>query len=41
MNHWSVGWVDWNMVLDKTGGPTVVNNNLDAPIIVNPETDEF
>lgn len=41
MNHWSVGWVDWNMVLDKTGGPTVTNNKLDAPIIVNPETDEF
>lgn len=41
MNHWSVGWVDWNLVLDKTGGPNVINNFVDAPIIVNAETDEF
>lgn len=41
MNNWSVGWVDWNLVLDKSGGPNVINNFVDAPIIVNPETDEF
>ncbi|XP_043259524.1 lysosomal acid glucosylceramidase-like [Colletes gigas] len=41
MNHWYAGWVDWNMVLDKTGGPNWIKNNVDAPIIVNPESDEF
>ncbi|XP_033196409.2 lysosomal acid glucosylceramidase [Bombus vancouverensis nearcticus] len=41
MNHWSIGWVDWNLALDETGGPNNVNNNIDAAIIVNPKTDEF
>lgn len=41
MNHWSTGWVDWNLALDKSGGPNVINLHLDAAIIVNPETDEF
>ncbi|XP_044017101.1 lysosomal acid glucosylceramidase-like [Aphidius gifuensis] len=41
MNHWITGWIDWNLVLDRNGGPTWVNNNVDSPIIVNPETDEF
>lgn len=21
LTHWSIGWVDWNMVLDTNGGP--------------------
>ncbi|XP_051167958.1 lysosomal acid glucosylceramidase-like isoform X2 [Leptopilina boulardi] len=41
LQHWSTGWIDWNLALDKTGGPTWINNNVDSPIIVNPETDEF
>lgn len=41
MNHWGVGWVDWNLVLNKNGGPNYINNNVDSPIIVNPENDEF
>ncbi|XP_076179507.1 lysosomal acid glucosylceramidase-like [Ptiloglossa arizonensis] len=41
MNHWSVGWMDWNLVLDETGGPNWINNFVDSPIIVNGETDEF
>lgn len=41
MNHWGVGWVDWNIALNKDGGPTYINNNVDSPIIVNPENDEF
>ncbi|XP_043259521.1 lysosomal acid glucosylceramidase-like isoform X2 [Colletes gigas] len=41
INHWSIGWVDWNIALDKTGGPNWINNFVDAPIIVDPETDEF
>lgn len=29
------------MVLDEAGGPCWVNNNVDAPIIVNAEKGEF
>lgn len=29
------------MVLDLDGGPTYINNNLDAPIIVNASSGEF
>jgi glucosylceramidase len=35
LNRWSVGWVDWNLVLDETGGPNHVNNFCSAPIIVD------
>lgn len=41
LNNWAVGWVDWNLALDKNGGPNYINNNVDSPIIVNPEKDEF
>ncbi|XP_076179010.1 lysosomal acid glucosylceramidase-like [Ptiloglossa arizonensis] len=41
MNHWSVGWVDWNIALNEQGGPNWVNNFVDSPIIVNPDKDEF
>lgn len=41
MNHWTAGWVDWNIALDAAGGPNWQNVNLDAAIIVNPEADEF
>lgn len=39
--HWMTGFTDWNLVLDRQGGPNWVRNFVDAPIIVNPETDEF
>jgi glucosylceramidase len=35
LNNWTVGWVDWNMVLDERGGPNHVNNLCDAPIIAD------
>ncbi|CAL4071152.1 unnamed protein product [Meganyctiphanes norvegica] len=41
VNHYSTGWVDWNMALDMTGGPNWANNLVDAPIIINAEEDEF
>lgn len=41
MNHWTVGWIDWNLALDYQGGPSWMKNYLDAPIIVNPDKDEF
>lgn len=33
--------MDWNLVLDESGGPTWINNTLNAPIIVNSGADEF
>lgn len=39
--NWSIGWIDWNLVLDMQGGPNWVKNYVDAPIIVNVGTDEF
>ena len=35
LNHWTVGWVDWNMVLDERGGPNHVDNLCDAPVIAD------
>jgi glucosylceramidase len=35
LNHWAVGWVDWNMVLDQQGGPNHVGNFTSAPIIAD------
>jgi glucosylceramidase len=40
MNNWVDGWVDWNMVLDKQGGPNWFKNWCVAPVIVDPEQDE-
>eukprot|EP00606_Chrysophyceae_sp_TOSAG23-5_P000699 GSChrysophyteH2.ASY1.ANO1.1189.1 assembled CDS len=45
MNHYAEGWIDWNMLLDKTGGPSSQHltpakqgqdlGNCDAPIRAN------
>ena len=40
LNSGTEGWIDWNMVLDHTGGPNHAGNFCDAPIIVNPDTNE-
>ncbi len=40
MNNWVNGWVDWNMVLDKQGGPNWFKNWCIAPVIVDPDLDE-
>jgi len=40
LNNWVDGWVDWNMVLDRQGGPNWFKNWCVAPIIVDPEIDE-
>jgi len=40
LNNWVDGWVDWNMVLDKKGGPNWFKNWCIAPVIVAPEKDE-
>jgi len=40
MNNWVEGWVDWNMVLDRKGGPNWAKNWCIAPVIADPEKDE-
>jgi glucosylceramidase len=40
LNNWVDGWVDWNMVLDRQGGPNWFKNWCLAPVIVDPEADE-
>jgi len=32
LNNWSVGWTDWNVLLNLQGGPNHVNNLCGAPI---------
>ncbi|HHP7242785.1 MAG TPA: glycoside hydrolase family 30 beta sandwich domain-containing protein [Cyclobacteriaceae bacterium] len=40
LNNWVDGWVDWNMVLDRQGGPNWFKNWCVAPVIVDIENDE-
>lgn len=40
MNNWVDGWVDWNMVLDRQGGPNWFKNWCVAPVIVDPDQDQ-
>ncbi|PRP68245.1 glycoside hydrolase family 30 protein [Nonlabens agnitus] len=40
LNNWVDGWVDWNMVLDRQGGPNWFENWCVAPVIVDPDADE-
>jgi glucosylceramidase len=40
LNNWVDGWIDWNMVLDKQGGPNWFKNWCIAPVIVDAENDE-
>ena len=41
LNHWVVGWTDWNLALDLQGGPNWAKNYVDAPIIVDPSQGIF
>lgn len=38
LNNGASGWVDWNIILDETGGPNHVNNFCFAPVIANTKT---
>ncbi len=38
LNHWMDGWIDWNVVLDKDGGPNHVGNYCGAPIMIDTDT---
>lgn len=40
LNNWVDGWVDWNMVLNRQGGPNWAKNWCIAPVIVDAGNDE-
>jgi len=35
INHWVAGWIDWNIVLDASGGPNHAGNFCGAPIMID------
>uniref|UniRef100_A0AAX7UTP4 Glucosylceramidase n=1 Tax=Astatotilapia calliptera TaxID=8154 RepID=A0AAX7UTP4_ASTCA len=41
LNHYVVGWTDWNLALDPNGGPNWVKNLVDSPVIVDATRDVF
>jgi len=41
LNRWTAGWIDWNLLLDETGGPNHVGNFCSAPIIADTNNDQL
>ena len=41
LNNSASGWIDWNILLDETGGPNHVANFCYAPVIANTKTGEL
>ncbi|XP_066577114.1 lysosomal acid glucosylceramidase [Amia ocellicauda] len=41
LNHYVTGWTDWNLALDRGGGPNWVKNFVDSTIIVDASRDVF
>ena len=39
LNRWTVGWIDWNLLLDETGGPNHVGNLCSAPLLADTASD--
>ncbi len=39
LNRWTVGWIDWNLLLDEQGGPNHVGNFCSAPFLAVPGED--
>ncbi|MFN0185824.1 MAG: glycoside hydrolase family 30 protein [Aquabacterium sp.] len=35
LNRWTVGWIDWNLLLDERGGPNHVGNLCNAPVLAD------
>ena len=35
LNRWTVGWIDWNLLLDTAGGPNHVGNLCSAPLLAD------
>jgi glucosylceramidase len=38
LNRWTVGWIDWNLLLDDSGGPNHVGNLCSAPMLADTAT---
>ena len=41
LNRWTVAWIDWNLILNESGGPNHVGNYCSAPIIVDTTTQDI
>ena len=41
LNHWTVGWIDWNLLLNQHGGPNHVGNFCSAPLLADTTTDQL
>ena len=41
LNRWTVGWIDWNLLLDPSGGPNHVGNLCSAPILADASQDRL
>jgi len=41
LSHWSVGWTDWNLLLDSGGGPNHSGNFCAAPVLANIQTGDL
>ena len=41
MNRWTVGWIDWNLLLDRQGGPNHVGNFCSSPLLADAERGEL
>ena len=39
LNRWTVGWIDWNLLLDSQGGPNHVGNFCSAPLLLDEVND--
>lgn len=39
MNNWLEAWIDWNLILDESGGPNHVYNLVSAPVIADASRD--
>ena len=35
LNRWTVGWIDWNLLLNEQGGPNHVGNFCSAPLLAD------
>lgn len=41
LNHGAIGWIDWNILLDASGGPNHAGNYCSAPILADVEQDQL
>ncbi len=41
INSYNMGWIDWNIVLDRRGGPNHVSNWCGAPVLIDTNTKEI